>query len=113
MPVDVSATYQLPDGRYIEELRLDTNGLYAAQNNKFKGWKCYAGIDGLFVNERGLISGATCLPEEKDLHGGHEWLGSLEDIDNFKLPTQPYICKKSACFCNTDLILSKMRPDDA
>lgn len=113
MPVDVSATYQLPDGRYIEELRLDTNGLYAAQNNKFKGWKCYAGIDGLFVNERGLISGATCLPEEKDLHGGHKWLGSLEDIDNFKLPTQPYICKKSACFCNTDLILSKMRPDNA
>jgi len=112
MPIDVAPVYQLPDGRYIEGDILNTNELYTSHNNKFKDWTCNAGIDGLFVNERGYISGAACLPEEKDETGEIMWLGHLENIDDFNLPTKAYICKKTACFCNTDIILSKKRPND-
>jgi len=112
MPIDVTATYQLQDGRYIEESILNTNELYTSRNNRFKGWSCNAGIDGLFVNERGYIHGAACLPEDTDEHGRIKWLGHLNNIDDFNLPTSAYICKKTACFCNTDMILSKKRPDN-
>ena len=109
MPIDATAIYRLADGRYKEETILDTNGLYSAKKNKFKGWTCYAGIDGLFVNELGYISGAACLPEGKDEHGTIKWLGRINNLKAFRMPTQPYICQKTECFCNTDLILSKFK----
>ena len=79
------------------------------QKNNFKGWQCNAGIDGLFVNERGLIASAACLPEERDEHGNIWWLGKLDQIEDFSMPTEPVICPKRSCFCNTDLILSKLK----
>ena len=110
MPIDATAIYKLADGRYKEESIFDTNNLYAAKQNKFKGWTCYAGIDGLFVNELGFISGATCLPEGRDEYGTVKWLGHLSELKSFRMPTEPYVCMKTDCFCNTDLILSKFMP---
>ena len=78
-----------------------------SKKNKFKGWNCYAGIDGLFINELGLISGAACLPEGKDEFGSVQWLGRIDKPKQFRMRTDPYICEKNECFCNTDLILSK------
>ena len=109
MPIDATAIYKLMDGRYKEESIFDTNGLYTSQKNNFKGWQCNAGIDGLFVNERGLIASAACLPEERDEHGNIWWLGKLDQIEDFSMPTEPVICPKRSCFCNTDLILSKLK----
>ena len=109
MPIDATAIYKLADGRYKEETIFDTNGLYSAKKNKFKGWHCYAGIDGLFVNELGYISGAACLPEGKDEFGTVRWLGRIDKLKQFRMRTDPYICEKNECFCNTDLILSKFK----
>ena len=109
MPIDATAVYKLADGRYKEETILDTNGLYSANKNQFKGWKCNAGIDGLFVNELGLISGAACLPEGKNEDGTIRWLGHIENLKTFKMPAYPITCEKTHCFCNTDLILSKFK----
>ncbi|MAI03240.1 MAG: hypothetical protein CMQ75_01760 [Gammaproteobacteria bacterium] len=109
MPIDATAVYKLADGRYKEETILDTNGLYSAKKNKFKGWKCNAGIDGLFVNELGLISGAACLPEGKDENGSIKWLGRIDKPKSFRMPAYAYTCEKTHCFCNTDLILSKFK----
>jgi len=109
MPIDATGIYKIVDGRYHEEAILNTNGLYSAQKNRFKGWTCYAGIDGLFVNEKGLISGAACLPEGRNEFGTVNWLGSLHEVEKFQLPRRPYKCMKDACHCNTYLILSKFK----
>jgi len=113
-PLSVIATYKLKDKRYVEDASLNTNQLYASEQNKFKGWTCNVGVDGLYVSEKGFISGAACLPEGKDEWGtGVKWLGHLNKIDDFNLPTKPSICPKDACFCNTDMIIGKKRPEDA
>jgi len=109
MPIDATAVYKMADGRYKEETILDTNGLYSAKKNQFRGWKCNAGIDGLFVNELGYISGAACLPEGKDENGTIRWLGHIENLKTFRMPAYAYTCEKTSCFCNTDLILSKFK----
>ena len=98
----------------IYEHTINTNQMYAEGKNRFKGWSCNAGIDGLYVSELGFISGAACLPEGPDEWGtGIAWLGRIDNMDDFNLPTKPYICPKSACYCNTDMILGKKRPADA
>lgn len=109
MPIDATGIFRTRDGRIVEEAILNTNYLYVAQQNKFKGWKCNAGIDGLFVNERGLISGAACLPEGKNENGRYRWLGTIQEPENFVLPSKAIVCNKEACYCNTDLILGKYR----
>lgn len=104
--VSANIIYQFKDKVYLD--KLNTNQIYASQKNKFKGWSCNAGIDGLYVSELGFISGAACLPEGPDEWGtGIAWLGHIDKIDDFNLPTTPYICPKSACYCNTDIILGK------
>lgn len=108
MAIDATGIYKTNDGRYQEETILNTNALYSAKQNHFRGWTCNAGIDGLFVNERGYISRAACLPERKD-DGGVAWLGDLRDLSKFRLPAKPVVCNKNACYCNTDLILGKYK----
>jgi len=112
--LSVTSIYQLNDKRYVENSSLNTNEIYAHKQNLFKGWSCNAGIDGLYVSEKGFISGAACLPEGRDEWGtGIKWLGQLDNIDDFNLPTRAYICPKTACYCNTDIILGKTRPTNA
>ena len=69
-----------------------------------------AGIDGLFINERGYISRAACLPERVEGSVDVNWLGRIDDIENFEMPTKAIVCNKDACYCITDIIMGKSRP---
>jgi MoaA/NifB/PqqE/SkfB family radical SAM enzyme len=108
MPLDVAARFRTADGRIYDEAPLVPHNLYLTNRINFRGWKCMAGIDGLFINERGLISRAACLPEEK-IDGKIQWLGSIDRADEFEMPRKPIRCQKNECFCITDIIMGKER----
>jgi organic radical activating enzyme len=110
MPIETSGVFRTKDGRLAEETSLNTNNLYISQKNKFYDWLCYAGVEGLFVNEQGIIHRATCLPDYID--GELACLGDLYDLSDLDLPTEPIVCKKQGCYCNTDIVFSKKKVDN-
>jgi organic radical activating enzyme len=110
MPLDVAATFRTSDGRYYTEFPLTAHNLYLSKRIDFRGWRCMAGIDGLFINERGEIHRAACLPEwNTDRPGKTQPLGHINQIAEFNLPTKSIICNKEACYCITDIIMGKSR----
>ena len=109
MPLDVAAKFKTVDGRYYDEFPLSANNLYTSDRISFRGWTCMAGIDGLFINERGYISRAACLPERVEGSVDVNWLGRIDDIENFEMPTKAIVCNKDACYCITDIIMGKSR----
>ena len=109
-PLDVAAEFVTVDGRRSREFPLMAHHLYTADKISFRGWRCMAGIDGLFINENGEIHRAACLPERNDYDGSTRPLGHIDDIQNFQLPTTSIVCDKSACYCITDIIMGKSRP---
>ena len=66
--------------------------------NMFKGWKCSAGLSGVFINSRGEIYRGTCLQGEK--------IGNIND-ETLTLPTEEIICNKKICECVTDVFYPK------
>ena len=68
------------------------------KENDWSGWKCYAGVEQLIVDQRGMISRGWCL------EGGT--VGSLFD-ENLRLPTVPIVCTKKMCHCNFDIMSTK------
>ena len=66
--------------------------------NDWSGWKCYAGVEQLIVDQRGKISRGWCL------EGGA--IGSIFD-ENLVLPTDPILCTKTMCHCNFDIMSTK------
>lgn len=66
--------------------------------NMFTGWKCSAGLSGVFINSRGEIYRGTCLQGEK--------IGNIND-DALTLPTEDIICNKKICECVTDVFYPK------
>jgi MoaA/NifB/PqqE/SkfB family radical SAM enzyme len=68
------------------------------KENDWSGWKCYAGVEQLIVDQRGMISRGWCL------EGGT--IGSIFD-ENLALPTEPIVCTKTMCHCNFDIMSTK------
>jgi hypothetical protein len=66
--------------------------------NRFQGWQCDAGLDGMFINSNGDMFRGTCL------QGGK--IGNIQD-DTFTLPQNSIICDKRICECVTDVYYSK------
>jgi len=67
--------------------------------NKFKGWYCGAGMDFLWINDKGYIFGNVCR------HSG--CYGNL--YTEFTLPTEPMICPASSCYCAADIDILKAK----
>lgn len=69
------------------------------QENQWKGWKCWTGIQKLFVNFDGQIYRGVCKVG-----------GSIGHIsEDLFLPTEPVICTKQFCNCPTDMYARKER----
>ena len=81
-----------------------TENFLIAQNlvrngqNMFRGWRCSAGLSGVFINSRGEIYRGTCLQGEK--------IGNIND-ETLTLPTEEIICNKKICECVTDVFYPK------
>ena len=80
---------------FYNERKIDANELIVEGLNKHKGWKCWAGLDMIYI-EWGKIFRAECL------QGG--LIGTLED---FTLPQKTVICNKELCGCLSDIYLRK------
>jgi hypothetical protein len=80
------------------------NELVANNLAHFKNWTCYAGVDLMFINERGDIFGAGCQ------EGGR--IGGITDTE-FNFPVKPLICQKMYCPCGTDILVKKFSPEYA
>jgi len=65
--------------------------------NKWRGWRCYAGVEQIVVDVNGYIWRGWCL------EGGH--LGHISEYAGHQ--TDPFICGKDYCHCNFDIMCTK------
>ena len=75
---------------------VDVNQLILDGKNKFVGWKCWAGVDGVNIDMWGNMYRADC-----------QFGGPIGNLERYKLPTEPIVCGKSICSCLSDLYLKK------
>ena len=82
------------DGDYL----IHANDVIKLHFNKYKGWKCNAGIESLMINWDGDVHRATCRVG-----------GSLGNIytDTFDIPTEPITCDRNFCTCAADIPITK------
>jgi MoaA/NifB/PqqE/SkfB family radical SAM enzyme len=75
------------------------NDIIKLHFNKFKDWKCYAGIESLMINWDGDVHRATCRVG-----------GSLGNIyqGTFLKPEEPVICDRNFCTCAADIPITKV-----
>jgi hypothetical protein len=64
--------------------------------NKFSGWKCWAGIDGVNIDMWGNLYRADC-----------QYGGALGNLERYKLPEKEIICGKTVCSCLSDIYIRK------
>jgi len=65
------------------------------KTNRYKGFKCWKGIDLLKVIPNGDIYKAGCEPRVETP------IGNIKN--KYKIPSEPSICKYDECLCITDL----------
>jgi MoaA/NifB/PqqE/SkfB family radical SAM enzyme len=98
-----SATATADPNCLIDDLsECHANDIIKLHMNKFKGWKCNAGIESLMINWDGEVHRATCRV------GGS--LGNIYD-DTFIMPNAPIICTREWCTCEADIPLTKELKD--
>ena len=80
---------------YDEQL-VDANQLIMQGNNKFSGWKCWAGVDGINIDMWGNMYRADC-----------QFGGAIGNLERYKLPSDPIMCGKNICSCLSDIYIRK------
>ncbi len=70
------------------------------QENDFRGWRCLQGVKNISVTEQGQVFGAHCrqLP-----------MGSIHAPQELRWPRAATICGKPACWCLTDIAITKWK----
>lgn len=77
------------------------NKLILHEENRHKGWECYAGLDMINVDFWGNVFRANC-----------EQGGSLGTIKQYTLPNKTIVCQKDSCNCLSDIYLRKALPSE-
>lgn len=85
------------DGTQAED---NVNNLLATEQNDFRGWECWAGIQNITIDNQGVVWRAICRVGEP--------LGNI--YDGFEMPNDTVICTKARCTCAADIQLSKAQP---
>ena len=67
------------------------------KTNKWKGWKCWAGVEQMVVDIDGNVWRGWCK------EGGP--LGNITTISKYE--TKPIICNRDYCHCNFDIMCTK------
>ena len=83
---------------------LDENKLINKNQVNFKGWDCNIGLEQLFILYDGNIFRAGCQV------GGY--LGNIFDYEKIKFPIGSVKCYRNACYCPTDIRISKRRSQE-
>ncbi|MHA1817072.1 MAG: hypothetical protein ACTSX1_13810 [Candidatus Heimdallarchaeaceae archaeon] len=83
-------------------VRVTTKDIFLNEYNKFKGWKCFGGLQSFTINYDGNIFVGGC---------GRGNIGNIYK-QNIKLPSKPYICDIDSCNCSADFIISRKENGD-
>jgi len=75
---------------------VDANSLILEGKNKFSGWKCWAGLDGINIDMWGNMYRADC-----------QFGGAIGNLERYKLPKDPILCGKNICSCLSDIYIKK------
>lgn len=96
----VKSNTVLTDDQGTETL-YHANDVIKLHFNKYKDWKCYAGIESLMINWDGDVHRATCRVG-----------GSLGNIyqGTFTVPSEAVTCTRDWCTCAADIPLTKIAP---
>lgn len=84
---------------WVEE---NVNDITVRQENSYRGWQCWAGIESLMIDSKGDVYVATCRAKK---------LGNI--YEDFEMPSEPIICNKTWCTCAADLNTSKAQNTEA
>lgn len=88
-------TYDV-DGNFVET---NTDIIKSYNQNRFKNWHCYIGIDTLNVHPNGSIYRGVCMAGNK--------IGTVKDGVNW--PDKPVICPLNNCICAADIFTRKAK----
>ena len=84
---------------------VEPNWISLNELNQFYGWKCNIGVDTLFVNKAGELSGA-CSESLYNLNFKYNILAS-DFKEKFNPVITPTICKKQKCTCQPEINCTK------
>jgi organic radical activating enzyme len=66
----------------------------------FYGYTCEIGLKELYIHYTGQIQLGNCSTIG-------EGIGYIQDVDNIRWPTEPVICNKNLCHCDTSVSINK------
>lgn len=78
--------------------------------DKFEGWRCNLGINWIFINKEGNLTG-TCSNKIYGIDYYYN-INDLEFSNKFNPTLQPTICKKLQCLCQGEVVLPKKKYED-
>jgi MoaA/NifB/PqqE/SkfB family radical SAM enzyme len=84
------------------QLELNTDDLKLKNLNSWKGWKCYIGIDSIYVQHTGEIFRGNCMQGEP--------IGRIGEKLNW--PVEPIVCPIKWCICNADMMVRKAKDNN-
>ena len=71
----------------------NTRQIYIQGLNRWKGWKCWGGIDSFYVDYKSNVFVGQCSR------------GLMFNLkDDYELATEPFICDKTFCNCSQDMM---------
>lgn len=82
-----------------KQLEFNTDELQSRNLNTWQGWRCYIGIDSIYVQHDGTIFRGNCMQGEM--------IGKIGSQLNW--PVDPLICPIKWCTCNTDMCVRKVK----
>lgn len=80
----------------LDDNPITGNDLIMNDLNRFKGWKCWAGLHMINIDMWGDIYRADCQQG-----------GPIGNLREYKLATEPIICQANRCACLSDIYLRK------
>ena len=117
-------TYVLDVNKYYgewsdyEEREVYGIDIVSTDEVNFEGWKCWAGLESIFIDEKGQVCVGTCrnpypgAPHTNyydDKKHRESSLGSILDPKNIVWPAHPVVCERKHCGCVTDIHNSKVK----
>lgn len=86
------------DGKFLD---LSVDQTIALKKNSWKGWKCGASQESLYIDYDGFIFVGNCRVDGP--------IGSI--YDGFSLPEDWIVCPKEFCACGADIMIPKVKSD--
>lgn len=98
--VNVATIQEREDG--LTKVEENVNDITVRQENEYTDWLCWSGQESLFIRDNGDVYNATCRVKK---------LGNI--YEDFDIPTEPIVCRKTWCACAADLNTSKAKDKES